>query len=58
MISLKLVVRSLKGRCHGNQILLFLVPLCLWIQAAGGAAGRANIGFALYPIMKSSVAIG
>ena len=35
--------RSLKGRCYGNQLLL-VVPECLWAQAAGGAAGRANVG--------------
>jgi len=42
MISQELVFRSLKGRCHGNQILLVLVDGCRWTQAASGAAGRAR----------------
>jgi len=31
-----------KHRCHGNQILLILVHVCRWTQAASGAAGQAN----------------
>jgi len=60
VISLKFVVRSLKGRCHGNQFLLALftelsfgdiqqmaltsVKVVVHGQAAIGTAWRANIG--------------
>jgi len=58
MISLKLVFESLKGCCRLNQLLLDLstevhriyisvvlsTELISWMQAASGAAGRANIG--------------
>ena len=45
-MSQKLVFQSLKGRCHGNQILLVLVHGCRWTHVATGyssAAGRANV---------------
>jgi len=48
MISVKLVFRSIKGRCHGNQVFGFIhrtgvVHGCGWTQTAVGAAGRANV---------------
>ena len=42
MIKLKLVFRSLKGRCRGSQFLL--VHGCRWVQAANGVARWANVG--------------
>ena len=47
MMNLKLVFRPIKGRFHGNEMLLVLVRVCRWTQAASGTAGRANVGF--YP---------
>jgi len=58
MVNLKLVVRFLKGSCHGNPFLLGLstelhricisvvisTELIRWTQAASGGAGRANVG--------------
>ena len=46
-VNLKLVFRSLERRCCGNHILTILVHACRWTQAASGAAGRANVGWAL-----------
>ena len=40
MINLKLVFRSLKGRCQGKHFLV-LERGCRWTQSASGAAGRA-----------------
>jgi len=58
MISLKLVSRSPKGRCHSSRVLLVLVHGCRWTQAASGAAGRANVGPCRASSRTASVGIG
>jgi len=53
MVNLKLLFQSFKGRCHGNQLLFFIVT-----PVASCAAGRANVGirhafsFALFHMRK------
>ena len=45
MISLKLVLRSLGGRCHGNQFLSVLSTELIFVTpVASGTAGYANVG--------------
>ena len=47
--------RSLRQRCHSNQMLLVLVHACRWTQAASGAAGRANVW--LGPASRFTIAL-
>jgi len=54
MTNLKLVFRSLKGRCHDNQFLSVLsTERIRWTQAASGAAGRANVGLCRASIVST-----
>ena len=49
MISLELVLQSLKARCQSNQVLLLLMHEFRWTQAASGTAGLA---FALHLVQQ------